>query len=96
MKDITLADGRIIQTDCLSYSIVKGEVQPTGGTLYETNFFHAHQDVAYLIEGLVILASKRHFTRLDELTEEEQIDYIHTLHCIRKAQREVLGIDVTQ
>ncbi|MDQ0417463.1 diadenosine tetraphosphate (Ap4A) HIT family hydrolase [Croceifilum oryzae] len=92
MKNITLADGRIITVNCLSCSIVTGEVKPNGGTIYETKFFHAHQDVAYPIRGLVILASKRHVTCLDELTEEERNDYIHTLYQIRKAQREVLGI----
>lgn len=90
---MTLSDGRNIKVHCLSCSIVEGEVEPTGGTIYETKFFHAHQDVAYPIKGLVILASKRHIKCLDELTEEEQIDYIHTLHLIRKAQREVLGIE---
>ncbi|SDY01645.1 HIT family protein [Thermoactinomyces sp. DSM 45892] len=93
MKNVTLADGRNITVKCLSCSIVTGDVQPSGGTIYETTFFHAHQDVAYPIRGLVILASKRHITCLDELTEEERINYIHTLYQIRKAQREVLGIE---
>jgi diadenosine tetraphosphate (Ap4A) HIT family hydrolase len=30
---------------------------------------------------------------LDELTDEERLDYINTLTKIRKAQREILGID---
>ena len=59
----------------------------------ETDHFHAHQDVAYPIKGLIILASKRHVTCLDELTETEKLDYIHILSKIRKAQRDVLGID---
>jgi diadenosine tetraphosphate (Ap4A) HIT family hydrolase len=93
LKNITLADGRKITVHCLSCAIVEGTVQPNGGTIYETKFFHAHQDVAYPIQGLVILASKRHIKCLDELTEEELNDYIHTLHLIRKAQRKVLGIE---
>lgn len=93
MKNITLADGRKITVHCLSCAIVEGAVQPNGGTIYETKFFHAHQDVAYPIRGLVILASKRHVKCLDELTKEELNDYIHTLHLIRKAQRKVLRIE---
>lgn len=62
---MTLSDGRNIKVHCLSCSIVEGEVEPTGGTIYETKFFHAHQDVAYPIKGLVILASKRHIKCLD-------------------------------
>ncbi|WP_132221317.1 HIT family protein [Laceyella sacchari] len=84
---------RKITVHCLSCAIVEGTVQPNGGTIYETKFFHAHQDVAYPARGLVILASKRHVKCLDELTEEELNDYIHTLHLIRKAQRKVLGIE---
>ena len=44
-------------------------------------------------KGLIILASKRHIKCFDELTEEEQIDYICVLSKIRKAQRKVLGIE---
>lgn len=93
MREIRLADGRTYKGDCLSCSIVKGEIEPTGGTIFETPHFHAHQDVAYPVAGLVILASKRHVKCLDELTEAERVDYIHTLCRIRKAQREMLGID---
>ncbi|MBA4494923.1 diadenosine tetraphosphate hydrolase [Paenactinomyces guangxiensis] len=93
MKSITLADGRSITVECLSCAIVEGAVKPNGGTIYETEHFHAHQDVAYPITGLVILASKRHVKCLDELTKEEQNDYIQMLYRIRKAQREVLGIE---
>ncbi|MEK5108790.1 hypothetical protein MHI57_19130 [Cytobacillus sp. FSL K6-0129] len=42
----------------------------------ETEYFHAHQDVAYPIRGLIILASKRHIKCFDELTEEERIGYM--------------------
>src|SRR5690606_9667266 len=47
----------------------------------------------YPVPGLVILASKRHLKALDELTEAERLDYISILSKIRKAQREVLGIE---
>lgn len=43
------------------------------------------------IEGLVILASKRHIKCFDDLNEREKVDYINLLTKIRKAQREVLG-----
>lgn len=51
-------------------------IEPDGGVVYETKYFHAHQDVAYPIKGLIILASKRHIKSFDELTEEEKSDYI--------------------
>lgn len=68
-------------------------IEPDGGVVYETKYFHAHQDVAYPIKGLIILASKRHIKSFDELTEEEKLDYIQTLTRIRQAQREVLNIE---
>lgn len=67
-------------------------IEPDGGVVFETQYFHAHQDVAYPIKGLIILASKRHIKSFDELTEEEKTDYIHVLTKIRQAQREVLNI----
>jgi Diadenosine tetraphosphate (Ap4A) hydrolase and other HIT family hydrolases len=92
-RQITLADGRIIEVDCLSCALTGGLITPTGGVIYESDNFHIHQDVAYPIRGLVILASKRHFYCMDELTEEEQSEYISLIHKVRGEQRARLGID---
>ncbi len=88
-----LSSGEIVHVDCLSCAITSGQVKPNGGVVIETDYFHAHQDVAYPIKGLVILASKRHIRCMDELNDEEKIDYINLLTKIRKAQRTVLGIE---
>lgn len=93
MRTITLSNGKTIKVECLSCALTSGMIEPDGGVIIETEHFHAHQDVAYPIEGLVILASKRHIKCLDELTEEERFDYINSMASIRKAQRDVLGID---
>jgi diadenosine tetraphosphate (Ap4A) HIT family hydrolase len=93
MRTITLSNGKTVEVECLSCALTSGLIEPDGGIIIETEHFHAHQDVAYPIEGLVILASKRHIKCLDELTEEERMDYIKIMTSIRKAQREVLGID---
>jgi diadenosine tetraphosphate (Ap4A) HIT family hydrolase len=93
MRTITLSNGKTVEVECLSCALTSGLIEPDGGVIIESEHFHAHQDVAYPIEGLVILASKRHIKCLDELTEEERMDYINLLTSIRKAQREVLGID---
>jgi diadenosine tetraphosphate (Ap4A) HIT family hydrolase len=93
MRTITLSNGKTVEVECLSCAITSGLIEPDGGVITETEHFHAHQDVAYPIEGLVILASKRHIKCLDELSEEERLDYINLMTSIRKAQREVLGID---
>ncbi|NWQ43464.1 diadenosine tetraphosphate hydrolase [Bacillus sp. EB106-08-02-XG196] len=93
MRTITLSNGKTVEVECLSCALTSGMIEPDGGVIIETEHFHAHQDVAYPIEGLVILASKRHIKCLDELTEEERFDYINSMASIRKAQRDVLGID---
>jgi len=82
-----------VEVECLSCALTSGLIEPDGGVVLETEHFHAHQDVAYPIKGLIILASKRHIKCFDELTEEEQLEYIQVLSRIRKAQRDVLGIE---
>ena len=93
MRTITLSNGQTVEVECLSCALTSGMIEPDGGVIYETEYFHAHQDVAYPIQGLVILASKRHFKSVDEMTGEEQMNYIQTLTKIRKAQRDELGIE---
>ena len=93
MRTITLSNGQIVETECLSCALTSGLIEPDGGVVVETDYFHAHQDVAYPIKGLIILASKRHIKCFDELTDAERIDYINLLSEIRKAQRKVLGIE---
>lgn len=93
MRKVTLANGETVEVECISCAITGGLIEPTGGVIYEDEFFHAHQDVAYLIPGLVILASKRHFYCMDELTEDESNRYIQLVRRIRDAQRKELGIN---
>lgn len=93
MRKITLSNGKTVEVECLSCALTSGLIEPDGGVILETEHFHAHQDVAYPIEGLVILASKRHIKGLDELTDVERLEYINIMTAIRKAQRAVLGID---
>ncbi|USD83871.1 diadenosine tetraphosphate hydrolase [Bacillus safensis] len=93
MKKITLSNGETVEVECLSCALTNGLVEPEGGVVMETEYFHAHQDVAYPIRGLIILASKRHIKCLDDLTDSERLDYIDVLAKIRKAQRTALGIE---
>lgn len=92
-RAITLADGRNFEVECLSCAITNGIIEPTGGVIVETKHFHVHQDVAYPIPGLVILAAKRHFYCMDELTIEERFEYIELIYKIREVQRNLLGIE---
>jgi len=78
---------------CLSCEIVSGRRISGGAPLYETECFHAHQDVAYPIPGCVIVASKRHFKSLAEMSSRETETFLPTVKAIRAAQAEI-GIDV--
>lgn len=93
VRKITLPNGQIVEVECLSCALTSGLIEPDAGVVIETEYFHAHQDVAYPIKGLIILASKRHIRCFDELTEAEKLDYINLLSKIRNAQRKVLGIE---
>ncbi len=92
MREVTLADGRRVTVECLSCALVEGVMEPAGGVVCESRYFHAHQDVAYPVPGLVIVAAKRYYKALDEMTEEESHDLIRTVRLIRRAQREALGV----
>jgi diadenosine tetraphosphate (Ap4A) HIT family hydrolase len=92
-REITFADGRTVEVDCLSCAVANGVIDATGGVIMETAHFHAHQDIAYPIPGLVILAAKRHFYTMDELADEEADDFMQLIRKLRKAQREVFGIE---
>jgi diadenosine tetraphosphate (Ap4A) HIT family hydrolase len=79
---------------CLACAIVAGRIAAPGGAIVETAHFHAHQDVAYPVPGMVIVASKRHFKALDEMTADEATDFIAVVRRIRGAQRSVLDIEI--
>ncbi|WP_453996116.1 hypothetical protein [Bacillus nitroreducens] len=53
-RKIILSNGKTVEVNCLSCAITSGLVQPDGGVVFETEYFHAHQDVAYPVKGLVI------------------------------------------
>lgn len=72
MRTITLSNGTTVEVECLSCALTSGRIEADGGVILETDYFHAHQDVAYPIKGLIIVASKRHIKSFDEFTEAEK------------------------
>lgn len=44
--EIVLSNGKTIDVDCLSCAVTGGLIEPDGGVIIETEYFHAHQDVA--------------------------------------------------
>lgn len=82
-----------MDAECLGCQIVHGKRVPVGGTIIETKNFHAHQDMALPIPGLVIVAARRHVMCLDEFTNEETDELLPLISRIRRAQRDALGVE---
>lgn len=61
-RQVTLADGRTVEVECLSCALTSGLIEPTGGVIYESRHFHVHQDVAILLEAWLLLPPKDIFT----------------------------------
>ncbi|MDB3935616.1 hypothetical protein N9383_02710 [Granulosicoccus sp.] len=78
---------------CLSCEITSGRQSVPGGVIFESEFFHAHQDVAYPVPGQIILAAKRHFRLLTEMLPEEVSEFVPLVQSLRKHQGSELGID---
>lgn len=74
---------------CLSCEISSGRRAIEGGAIYETEHFHAHQDVAYPVPGLVIVASKRHFRSLLDMNKAETLEFLPLVQRLRRAQEQV-------
>lgn len=62
------------------------------GALVVTDLFHAHQDHEIPIPGFIILATRRHIGRIDEMTDEEATEFMSLVRRIRHAMRTALGI----
>lgn len=78
---------------CLSCEITSGSRSVPGGVIFESEFFHAHQDVAYPVPGQIILAAKRHFRLLTDMLPEEVSEFIPLVQRLRTQQNDELGIE---
>jgi diadenosine tetraphosphate (Ap4A) HIT family hydrolase len=82
-----------MSTVCLSCEITSGRRTLPEGAIYETEYFHAHQDVAYPIPGQIILAAKRHFRLVTEMSPEETLEFLPLVQRLRRQQERQLGIE---
>ena len=46
MRKITLSNGKTVEVECLSCALTGGLIEPDGGVIIETDYFHAHQEVS--------------------------------------------------
>lgn len=74
---------------CIGCSIGNGEFVPFGGIIYETENFSVAQDAEVLLDGFLIIQSKKHIRSIDELTREESIELSNVIYDVRKAIKDL-------
>lgn len=87
-----MADNQLTNI-CLSCELISGRKPIPGGTIFQTEHFHAHQDVAYPVPGQVIVAAKRHFKLLTDMTSAETAEFLPLVQKLRRQQAKQLGIE---
>lgn len=84
--------GETTEIQCLGCAREDGTMERFG-TVLTTKYFDVHQDFEIPIPGFMILSSRRHLNSIDQLTSDEQSDFISVLIHTRQGMREALGID---
>lgn len=84
------ADGK---ATCRGCELARGGFRSNLEKLYDSARFYVYQDLTCPVEGLAIIASRRHFRGMDEMSEEEASEYAALLRRIRAAQRAELAIE---
>jgi diadenosine tetraphosphate (Ap4A) HIT family hydrolase len=82
VKDIL---GKEWNCKCIGCSIGTGEITPPGEVIISTENFVLHQDPEIPIKGFLIIASKKHFKSISELTLEESQELFDLVYRARRA-----------
>jgi len=90
-RKITDIRGKTKNISCIACSIQKKEVD-NPGSITETRYFVAEQDYEIPIPGFIVLVSRRHIQSVDELSKDEQRDFIELLCRLRATMRKALKI----
>ena len=79
----------IVNKKCTGCSIVNGELVPIGGWIYETKNFVLAHDPEVMIEGFLIIQSKKHVNSLTSFSEDECIEFAKLLYQTRNALKDL-------
>ncbi len=93
IRQITDISGNLVKVECIGCAIVQGTLEVRGGSVISSKYFDVSQDFEVPIPGFMIVATKRHLSSIDELTNEEAAEFTQILRATRKLQREILGIE---
>ena len=79
----------IINNKCTGCSVINGDLVPIGGWIYETQNFVLAQDAEVMIEGFLIIQSKKHVNSLIDFSEEESLELAKLLYQTRNALKDL-------
>lgn len=79
----------IINKKCTGCSVINGDLVPVGGILYQTENFSLAQDAEVMLEGFLIIQSKKHVNSLLDFSEKENIELAKLLYHARKALKDL-------
>ena len=92
MAKITDIGGKEHEIECIACAIQSGEIDLPVERIAETKNFVVEQDFEWPIEGFLIIVSKRHIHSIDELSDEELLEFTGLLKKIRGILRKILKI----
>ncbi len=96
MPQITASDGTTVKSNCISCSLVNGEVKDPYSIIYDGKHFQVRQDFEVPIIGLFVIASKRHIVGFGDFNNAEKSEFIDLLCKLRKGLKKILGIEFTR
>ncbi|MFH1399641.1 MAG: hypothetical protein ABIG95_06030 [Candidatus Woesearchaeota archaeon] len=92
MVKVTTTYGKVIEIDCIGCAFARGEIESTGGLLYNGTGFEARCDLEIPVRGFFVIGSKRHIVGPAEFTGKEMEEFSKLLVKLRKAMQDILGI----
>lgn len=92
MKQIESYGGKKKNIGCLGCAMEKKEIDYTKGNIIKTKYFDLHQDYEVPIEAFFIISSRRHFSSVAELTDDEQKEFFKLVKKTREGMKKALNI----
>ena len=75
--------------DCMSCEILNGNLNCFGGILHQTENFYVCQDFEIPINGFIIISSKKHYSTINQFSNEEKIEFIMLVDKVLKKLKKI-------
>ena len=93
MVQITSADGKKLETNCIGCALVNGQAGTIGGLLYDGFHHQVRTDYEVPIRGFYVIGSKRHLAHRVDFTPREKTEFNHIKKTLAQGMCDILGID---